>query len=84
MEARETSDLAITAFVFAVLGWTFFPLFGSVAALIYAARAAREIGTAPDAGIGLVRAAENLAWVNLLVWLLVIALAVVVGALVGF
>jgi len=78
---RETSGPAITAFVFAVLGWTFFPLFGSIAALIYAHRAEREIMAQADdlAGIELAGAAWQLALVNLLLWFLAVALIVVLA-----
>jgi len=79
--ARETSGPAITALVFAVLGWTFFPLFGSIAALIYAGQAEREIMAQADdlAGVELVGAARNIAVVNLLLWLLAVALIVVLA-----
>jgi hypothetical protein len=82
--AAETSRHAITAFTWAVLGWTAAPLIGTVLALIYAQRADRAVQRDPSLrGIQLAGAARSLAVAWILFFLVVVAVAigVALGAL---
>lgn len=78
----ETHRHAVTAFVYACLGW-FTPLFGAVLALIYAGRARRAVDAAPERyrGRQLAGSAASMAKAQLLLLLVGIVLAVLVAGL---
>lgn len=76
----ETSGHAITALVFAVLGWLVLPILGPVIALVYASRARRQVERDPSMhGEGLITAARTIS----LVQLVLLLFAVVVGLAFG-
>jgi hypothetical protein len=81
--ATRTSRHAITALVWAVLGWSFLPFFGWIFAFVYAGRADRAIRRDPDlGGAELAGSARSLARAGI-AYLLVV-LAVVVGVWIAF
>jgi hypothetical protein len=84
LESREpTSRHAVTALVWAVLGWSFFPVFGWILAFIYAGRADRAIRRNPDlGGAEIAGSARSLARAGI-AYILVV-LAVIVGVWIAF
>jgi len=65
---RSTSGYAITSLICGILGWTLFPLLGSLAAIIFGHIARAEIRREPDKdGDGMAVAGLILGYLSLLV-----------------
>jgi hypothetical protein len=80
---ERNSRHAITALVWAVLGWSFLPVFGWIVAFVYAGRADRAIRQNPElGGAELAGSARSLARAGIAYLLLV--LAVVTGVWIAF
>jgi 4-hydroxybenzoate polyprenyltransferase len=74
---RETARHAITAFVWAVLGFGFLPLIGTALAFVYAGRADRMIDRYPHLrGRELAASARSLAAAQLVFYVLLAAVAI--------
>jgi hypothetical protein len=83
-----TSSNAIIALILAVASWAVCPIIPAIIALVFAAKADREIRTANGAlaGQGLSTAAKIVSWINIGLWaafILIFAVVVVVAILIG-
>lgn len=83
-----TSSNAIIALILAVVSWAVCPIVPAIIALVFAAKADREIGTANGAiaGQGLSTAAKIVSWINIGLWaafILIFAVIVVVAVLIA-
>ncbi|MFT4198619.1 MAG: DUF4190 domain-containing protein [Pseudoxanthomonas sp.] len=76
---KQTSSLAVISLVFGILGWTLFPLIGSVVAIVTGHMARKEIRNGGGAleGDGLALAGLILGWATVACTLLAVAFAVV-------
>jgi hypothetical protein len=84
---RQTSTLAIVSLVSGILGWTFAPLLGSIAAVICGHMARAEIRRAPDRldGDGFAIGGLILGWTQIVLSLLfLILLFMFFGGLAAF
>jgi hypothetical protein len=84
--APETSSAAIVALVAAILSWVFCPVIPAIVALVFCSSADREIAASGGAktGDGLVKAARIIAWINVILFgllILLIVFALVVGGI---
>ncbi len=76
-----TSSNAIIALILAVVSWAVCPVVPAIIALVFAAKADREINSAHGAiaGQGLSTAAKILSWINIGLWAALILLFAVVA-----
>jgi len=83
--APETSSAAIVALVAAILSWVFCPVIPAIVALVFCNSAEREIAASGGAksGAGLVSAARIIAWINLILFGLLLVLLIVGLAISG-
>ena len=68
-----TSGNAVTALVLAVVSWAICPVVAAIVALVFAAKASKEI-TASNGwvtGGGLVLAAKIISWINIVIYVLI-------------
>lgn len=83
-----TSSNAIIALILAVTSWAFCPIIPAIIALVFAAKADREIGAADGAivGQGLSTAAKIVSWINIGLWvafILIFAIVAIVAVLIA-
>ena len=83
-----TSSNAIIALILAVVSWAVCPVVPAIIALVFAAKADREISTANGAiaGQGLSTAAKIVSWINIGLWaafILIFAVVAVVAVLIA-
>ena len=76
--ATATSSSAIIALVLAIASWVSCPVVLAVVALVFASKADREIaaGAGRTGGAGLSTAAKIVSWINIGVWLALLAVGI--------
>ena len=83
--APPTNAMAVIALVASVLGWTFFPVVGSVLGIVMGYQARKAIASSGESGASMATVAIVLGWimVGLFVLSLVIALVFMIIAVVA-
>ncbi len=78
LRSAKTSPLAVTSFIFCILGITYMPWLGSVIAIILGKMALNEIRAYPERydGEGLAKAGVKIGWIGAIGILVIAVLAV--------